>query len=560
MQGGGRQRIGRNIATATVTAPRSLQLAAVPEATLAWVALTLGLLLCLWPLLQTATPPIVDYPNHLARAYILAEWGRFSQFEGVYEFGGLVIPNILADLVTVGLVKLVGPFEAGRLLLALLMALLLSGAFAVSAAIWRPSAWPALIVPFLYNESFYWGFLNYLLGLGLLFWGCAAWLFLERKARRWQLLAGTLFGLAIFFSHLVAFALFGLAIGLLELRHVWKDQGLFARASWLRLMSSAAIFVPPLCLFLLISPSGGLDLAPQFNFSAYWKLSPYTRLLASGNPGVDVAVLVSIVLLVSWLLVTRRLVLHGGLAVVAAVFILLALVLPHSAMGSFYLDDRIPIAAVMIGLLALRPRRSLTRSGMLLCAAVAGLVVLRMGVIAADWREADQHYAAQLEAFESLPEGGLVVAVAGSPFESKATWLETRTVHPPHEHTAHYATMVSDSVVLHLFAKRGHNPVILEPDAGFLLAKTRETIPFLPDRNALARFTQALRSGAARDPVYRERPLYVAAFRIPCARWPDSSGVRREHCGDGLSIIQLPDFPQPAGSLAHGAPPEVPGG
>jgi hypothetical protein len=528
----------------------------------AWTALALGALLLMLPLSGTTLPPIVDYPNHVAKAHIMANWDHFNSFDGVYAAGSLLIPNVLTDIIQMGLTMVVGPFEAGRILLALILLMSLGGAFALHAvATGKISPWPVLVVPFLYNEMFFWGFLNYLLGLALLLWGCACWLFFERRNRAWQLFSCSAFALAIFFAHLVAFGLFAIAIALFELRQVaifrkraGKEPdlkvgpgGLF-RASrnrpgmwpaFARLASSAACFVPALAVFVLGSPTRGLTLLHlDFSFDPFDKLSPFTRMLASGHVLIDTVVLLAVVVMLGLLLARRQLSAAPALALVAVAFAVLTLVLPHSAMGSFYLDDRVPIAAALLGVVAIHPRGADARNTVVLSMLVS-LIILRTSIIAADWRESDRYYRSLLQAFEGLPENGLMVAVSGTKWEDKVGWLETRTVYPPHEHIAHYATVISGIPVLHLFAKSGRNPVIMEPHSSVLRDLTTGPIRSAADGNALARLVEKVRKAATADPVFSKRALFIAAFRVPCSEWPARIHAKKVFCRPDFSLMEL---------------------
>src|SRR5690349_10156794 len=175
--------------------------------------LLLCLILVCLPILVTATPPVVDYPNHLGRTYILTHLRDDSLFREVFSFDSLLLPNVMTDIWIAALSEWFGTLAAGQMVLLLIVALTFAGTFALNAtATKQPSTWPVLVALFLYNEIFFWGFLNYLLGIAFLLWGCVAWLLLERRSRWGQLTATAVFALLILFSHLVAFGLFAVAI------------------------------------------------------------------------------------------------------------------------------------------------------------------------------------------------------------------------------------------------------------------------------------------------------------------------------------------------------------
>src|SRR4051794_37131120 len=76
----------------------------VKDVTARWPFLTLliSLMLACLPVLVTALPPLGDYPNHLARAHILAHWQENKLFQQVFELDSLLLPNVLTDILVAG--------------------------------------------------------------------------------------------------------------------------------------------------------------------------------------------------------------------------------------------------------------------------------------------------------------------------------------------------------------------------------------------------------------------------------------------------------------------------
>ena len=131
------------------------------------------------PLFSTVLPPLVDYPNHLARLQLIAGGG--NEF---YAVRWAPLPDLAADLVVPALARALPLELAGKLFLVLSFALLAGGTLwlnRIASGRWR--WWPLLAFALLYNRSFLWGFVNYLFGLGIALCGVALWLALD--GRRW---------------------------------------------------------------------------------------------------------------------------------------------------------------------------------------------------------------------------------------------------------------------------------------------------------------------------------------------------------------------------------------
>ncbi|HSK40729.1 MAG TPA: hypothetical protein VK943_13265, partial [Arenibaculum sp.] len=386
--------------------------------------------------------------------------------------------------------------------------------------------------------------------------GLAAWLGLEGRSRRLQLWAGAFFALATFFSHLVAFGLFAIAVATLEISGVLGNRaglraGAFRSRALLRLTASAGIFVPSAILFFGLSPSSSLPMAMRFNFEPFAKLSPFTRLLASGNPIADAAVLLAVAVLISTLWAMGRLAIDRRLGLVAASFFLTLVLLPYSALQSFFIDSRVAIAVVLVLLPAFRsripercPERGPAGIGL---AGLMLLMAVRTAVLVQQWSVWDEEYRRILASFDLVPRGSVLIAATAAPFEYAEDWVRTRTVAPPHEHTASYATIRRDAIVPGIFAKRGQNPLVFMPRSRSIGEIALGPIPRVGKSELLRRL--AYRASAVRSELDRigslEQGVFIVAFHVKCTDWPMALSMAPAHCGDAFSIVEVKRRPPP---------------
>ncbi len=175
-------------------------------------AICAGLLLL--PIWLVAFPPLLDYPNHLARAFVLAHLNdahfSFAQFYRA-DWGAYPYLGMDASLAVLGPMF---PIEtAGRVYLSLCL-------LALPAAAWfflrqaQPETetaflWALLIA---YNVFFLEGFLNFDLSLAVGFFALGLWLrWLARPAiGRW--IAALVAFTALYFTHLLGFGIAGLIL------------------------------------------------------------------------------------------------------------------------------------------------------------------------------------------------------------------------------------------------------------------------------------------------------------------------------------------------------------
>lgn len=182
-----------------------------------WIRWTGALILAamlLTPIWTVAFPPLLDYPNHLARAFVLAHLNdsHFS-FRQFYRFDWGAYPYLGMDASLAVLGRMFPIETAGRVYLSL-CALALPGAawFFLHEA--QPGAeaaslWSLLIA---YNVFFLDGFLNFDLSIAAGLLALGLWLrWLARPGTgRWfaTLVAFT----AAYFTHLLGFAIAGLIV------------------------------------------------------------------------------------------------------------------------------------------------------------------------------------------------------------------------------------------------------------------------------------------------------------------------------------------------------------
>lgn len=177
----------------------------------------LAVILCamlLLPIWIAEFPPLLDYPNHLARAFVLSHLhdARLS-FQQFYRSDWGLYPYLGMDAAMAVLVRIFPIEVAGRVFLSLCI-------LALPAAAWfflrqaqpqaeAPSLWALLIA---YNVFFLEGFLNFDVSIAVGLVALGLWLRWLAKPAAWRWIAALLAFTAAYFTHLLGFALAGLIV------------------------------------------------------------------------------------------------------------------------------------------------------------------------------------------------------------------------------------------------------------------------------------------------------------------------------------------------------------
>ncbi len=381
-------------------------------------------LVSLLPLAPFSTPPLADYPNHLARQHIHANLSQSPSLQRYYQTNWAWQPNLAMDIIVPPLARLMPTRWAGKCFLAMLFLLLLSGVTVLHFALYRTwSPWPLLAVLFLYNRIFLWGFVNYLFGVGLCLWVLAAWIIMKPRPWHLRLVLFSLLSLAIYLAHLAAFLSFAIILVSYELSEWWFQKPHVAN---INLPSQSAWLVP------LLVPVGVYFSSPQgsnpSNVMEWGTLRHKLLVLASGvrnfHDRMDLASCLLIFGLAVLLLGSKRLRLHKGLIVCSGTLLLLTLVAPEVALGGDYIDTRLflPAYFLLASASLWTPKGRLETVGIVVMAATFFLV--RTGILLHDWKPS---HAIELElnaALQKLPKGSklLPVYVEPSPSVSLPIW------------------------------------------------------------------------------------------------------------------------------------------
>ena len=349
-----------------------------------WLLAALCVILLL-PLTLVDVPPLLDYPNHLARAVVLAFGADDPILSRIYQAHWAIIPNLGVDLVLPPLLHVLPVHLAGRIVIGCTILLPVLGTIAYSRATFGTrSLWPLASGLVAYNGTLLLGFLNFVAGIGIALLLAAGWIVWRERYPRCVLALAVVGTIALFFCHLMGLLFFYLLIAGYELELLWSHRAQ-AAALLERAVTLLPLLAAPLVLYLM-SP-----LAPVRDHIEYlsvagkaWQLAfPFTNYVLPLD--ILTGVVVSGFLLVC--IATRhcRITLHSGVALLLVGS--LYLVSPGALKGTYFLDTRF---IIMLGFLlfgGLLPT-ALPRRVQLAAVAVFTLLFgVRMATLACAWQQ-----------------------------------------------------------------------------------------------------------------------------------------------------------------------------
>ena len=317
-----------------------------------WLVLALLLAALLAPLSIADVPPILDYPNHLARFVLLAAGPDDPVLGPVFTPSWTIIPNLAADVIGPPLLRLLPVHVAGRMLLGGILMLNLAGVLALHRALFGGrSFWPLASGLVAYNSTFLLGFLNWQIGSGLAMLFAAAWLRWRERRPATTIAGAAAASVVLFFCHPMGLAFFVVLIGGAEVHAVLRGRAMLAPATLMRtILIRAAALLPVLAGPLLLWLLAPLRDAPAGTF---W-MSPHEKLVQAASPFINYIFPLDVV---------SAALVYGGVALgvaagclaiapravpAVAMLAVLYVMLPFALMSGAFLDTRV---AIMLGFL-----------------------------------------------------------------------------------------------------------------------------------------------------------------------------------------------------------------
>jgi len=176
-------------------------------------------ILLLIPVWSVKYPPLQDYPNHLARAYIASRLTDpayvFSQY---YELVWQAVPNCLSDIILIVLELFVPTEVAGRILLSLIL-LGISMGFSLFLRTTghrrEGNVYAYLGYALAYSHFFQRGYLNYCLGLALMFTSLCCYTRWMESSRKFYWISAAVLSVLTYLAHIIPFAILVLSVGMM---------------------------------------------------------------------------------------------------------------------------------------------------------------------------------------------------------------------------------------------------------------------------------------------------------------------------------------------------------
>ncbi|MGI4808810.1 MAG: hypothetical protein ACRYF2_11970 [Janthinobacterium lividum] len=433
------------------------------------------------PVLITPLPPLTDYPNHLARMWILSGGPGTEAVAAFYRVQLDTFTNVAMDVIAVTLGR-IGGWE-------------LAGHTAIGAAVLLPAIGGALLWRALHGRWHWWmlafgllvwgqtmmsAFLNFQISVGLAMLFAALEPALERLNIPLRIVIRTVLSVILLLAHPFGWIFYGLLVAALIFGPRLRGAGAVSwRDVFGRWIVAGLGFALVLVLFVVLTPqlpgsqehSGLSTLGAEFaKGMMLFKKDPTYKLLnlfigiRSYDNRFDLLTFLVLVAPLALAAGLRTLRIHAGLLLLSLALIAIYVLCPDYLLGAGWVSSRFAVMFIFAAALACDPvlPRWTARAA---AALLALMLVARTAYTGFVWQLRQADVAALAKTLSALPEGASVLAVEQQPREKSRAPLGRYTVlaESNFRHLASMALPWRHAFVPQIFSARGKQPLVVLP-------------------------------------------------------------------------------------------------
>ncbi|MEM9902474.1 MAG: hypothetical protein AAF865_14090 [Pseudomonadota bacterium] len=382
------------------------------------LAAILGLNLQLW---AHDTPPLVDWPNHLARHILQCAAVGASEIGRYYAYALELVPNLASELIHTLPLACADPGLTQKVLIQVSSVGVVLGTLLLHRAIWgRFSVWPLISALIMHHMAWAYGFENFVLAIPAALIVLAAWFALAGRRTALRLIALWPAILVLYLLHLYAFGFLLLTIGLLELERLRRLRdaretlltgllllGLAAIPAWHTMSALAASPEIETTLFAY----GGL---PELLMTVLSPFAGFGNIIWSRTALIAAALcLAAFLAIIAGLKQTGHAIrIDPRIRAIAPFLITIALVAPYNFSGVYFSNIRFPVLVVATLIAATRIDLQ-HRASLSFAMAIIAALAVKTFWLSHQWRAHESEVREVREATSGLsPSDRLLVARA----------------------------------------------------------------------------------------------------------------------------------------------------
>jgi hypothetical protein len=409
-------------------------------------------------------PPLVDYPNHLARAYVISNYNNVEIFKKYFVLVIEPIPNLSFDFLIPLFNYITGDiYIAGKLFITLSVILIIYGCHKLVFNLRGFSYLGLLGLYFSYNSGLLYGFMNYVFGLGVCLITIAIWVKNKYKLNARISIVLIFMSFLSYFSHMSSFVFLNIVVFTISIVDYLADRD--HNKNIFVYMSSIILTLLPLFIMIYFMHGSG-TIGPLIWNSFEGKLISLAGSVSLYNYKIDVFIcmfIVGICMSVIYLIIKGIASYDINTSALAAGIILWIsfFMCPKVMFTSYAADARfIPIAAIMtIVSIKINVKKYNKLIYVFFATCIITILVFRLCQIKYYWGSISKNIEAQTQYFGLLEKESVITPIVILPQKYQDNKIER-----PLYHVIQYSTIERHDICTSLFALKGQNILNFRPE------------------------------------------------------------------------------------------------
>ena len=429
-----------------------------------WTGLFIMFAGLLVPILLVEVPPLTDYPNHLARSYVLAYGQERPILNQMVVADWKIVPNLAIDLILPPLLRIFPVLIAGRIVLALCLLIPTSGAVALSYAYFRRRSFFQMGAGFVaFNALFLLGLINFQISIGVALWGAAGWIFFSKRFPALTWATGIPIAIVVFFLHVFGFLFYAALIGSYELCEILRNgvgTPLVRHFAVRRIAILLLTFAIPLILFIFSPTEENPAIWSPVSEKAFFLFLPFL----SYSLRIDVPIFLPLLAFILVCIALGRMKFAPAALICGACLLAAYIALPTYWNNGRLIDARVPILASFLLFSGMMPVGFGARPRAVFAISLLVLFVIKIGFITIVWLGSQQDVADVRQVIRPVIAGSRVLVLDNpgrTPIMPLSRRLSRRIprIDPTYWHYAAFLLLDRDAFWSDMFSQESQQPI-----------------------------------------------------------------------------------------------------
>lgn len=411
------------------------------------------ILMVLAPLVGAEYPHLLDVPSHLARIKIISEYPTNPFYQNLYDLNFDIIPNLALDMFVLSFEKYLPIIVLAKIFVGISFFITLSGVVFLNYSIFgKLYLWPLFSSLFLYNLILQFGFINYLMGVGLVFWGVFIYINYKQLSVLLRLVICVLICVFLFFCHIVSLAIFIAIIFSLEISNTIYALKRNEKIAFIDILICFFLVIILAIYSLYFAESTNID--QEFFFKGVKSKFKVAIFNISWSKGmVDITMFLGLLLMSFYVILGKGIIIDKRYIFSLGILVLCYFIAPFDFGNGRHLDTRLPIVILLLFISISKIKNEEFKSNHLFIILLFLCLTLRSFFILQEWKAYDQKLNLILSQLKAIPEKSTLILASDkirypnfSPYGNKE-WL------PPGHHGISYALLNRTIFIPNIWAR-----------------------------------------------------------------------------------------------------------